>query len=291
MATVSEENQTGAIQEVVLDKEKKPKKEKQKKEKKPKKEVKLNHGITGAGEDYTVYVLDAKERMLAIMVGGLLGFVACYFYFNNIAISVVIGAIAAYEAIPVYTKMKLNKRKEELRLQFRDLLESLSNSYTVGMTSSRAFHAAYEDMKVEHGPDAYITKEMELICLAHDNQGYEIKNLLLDFAKRSGLDDIKSFAGVFDISTDLGGNIAKVIRETRDMISDKIEVELEIQTMVTGQRNQLNVLAIMPFVVSIVSRSFSSDDSNPIVIVLKLVALGMFVFAYWMGNKIVDIKV
>ena len=117
--------------------------------------------------------------------------------------------------------------------------------------------------------------------------------MLNDFATRSGIDDIRSFAGVLEVSTDLGGNIAQVIRETRDMISDKIEIEMEIQTMVTGQKNQLNVLAIMPLVMSLLTRSFNTGDGGGgmLVIIVKIFALGLFVFAYWMGTRIVDIKV
>ena len=93
------------------------------------------------------------------------------------------------------------------------------------------------------------------------------------------------------MSSNLGGDIAKVIRETRDMISDKLEVELEIQTMVTGQKNQLNILAIMPLVMALLTRSFGTGSAGAIVITVKVIALVMFVFAYWMGLKITNIKV
>ena len=146
-------------------------------------------------------------------------------------------------------------------------------------------------MIAEHGEDSYIVKEVWLICTAYKNQGIEIKELLKDFAQRSGIDDIRSFAGVFEVSTDLGGNIAKVIRETRDMISDKIEVELEIQTMVTSQKNQLNILAVMPIVMSLLTRTFETDSGSTLTIIVKVIALGLFIFAYWWGTKIVDIKV
>ena len=267
----------------------KPKK--QKKEKKSKKKVVLNKGITGVGMDYTVYVMDFKQKLLAVVAGFGIGFGASYVYFDSKVLGIIIGLLLAYKAIDIYRNSLLRKRSNELRVQFRDLLESLSNSYTVGMTANRAFHAAYSDMVVEHGADAYITKELQLICSAHDNQGIEIKDLLNDFSVRSGLDDVKSFAGVFDVSSNLGGDVAKVIRETRDMISDKIEIELEIQTMVTGQRNQLNVLAVMPLVMSILTRSFGDGSVNALVIGVKLFALAIFVFAYWWGTKIVDIKV
>lgn len=264
-----------------------------KKEKKPKKnQVVENRGITGEGTDYTVYILTSKQKLMAILIGFLIGYIAGYVYFDNSTVGLIVGLVAGYKAISIYRNKLFHDRKKELRLQFRDLLESLSNSFTVGRTASGAFESAYSDMIVEHGENAYIVKEIYLICMAYKNQGIEIKNLLNDFAERSGIDDIRSFAGVFEVSTDLGGNVAKVIRETRDMISDKIEIELEIQTMVTGQKNQLNVLAIMPLVMSLLTRSFSTGDgSQALVIGVKIFALGLFVFAYWMGTKIVDIKV
>lgn len=268
----------------------KPKKEKKIKEKKP--QVVENHGITGIGTDYTVYILSNSQKLLALAAGLMIGFVASYIYFDNTIVSVLVGLAVAYKAPAIYANSLFRKRQRDLRIQFRDMLESLSNSYTVGMTANRAFHAAYSDMAVEHGPDAWITKELQLICSAHDNQGIEIKDMMNDFAQRSGIDDVRSFAGVFDVSSDLGGDIAKVVRETRDMIGDKIEVELEIQTIVTAQKNQLNILAVMPLVMSLLTRSFESGGGGGMIVVLiKLAALGLFVFAYWMGTKIVDIKV
>ncbi len=271
---------------------KKEKKEKKQKEKKSsKKKIELNYGITGAGTDYTVYVLTALQKMLAVMCGFVIGYGASYIYYSSSALGIIVGLVCAYKAIAIYRNMLQRKRLSDLRLQFRDLLESLSNSYTVGMTANRAFHSAYSDMVTEHGEGSYIAKELYLLCSAHDNQGLEIKDLLNDFAARSGIDDIKSFASVFDVSTELGGDVAKVIRETRDIIGDKLEVELEIQTMVTGQKNQLNILAIMPLVMSLLTRSFGDGTVDMLTIIVKTIALGLFVFAYWMGTKIVDIKV
>lgn len=267
------------------------KKEKETKTKKKKNKVVLNRGISGAGTDYTVYVMTPVQKLLTVIVGFAIGFVAAYIYLNNIPLGIVIGAIAGWKAIDIYSNKRLVQRQRDLRLQFRDMLESLSNSYTVGMTASRAFHNAYNDMITEHGKDALITKELQLICAMHDGQGVEIKDMVLDFANRSGLDDVRSFASVYDVATDLGGDIGKVIRETRDMIGDKIEIELEIQTMVTGQKNQLNILAVMPLLMAFLTKTFSTGEQTTLVIIVKLVALVLFVFAYWLGTRIVDIKV
>ena len=265
------------------------KKEKEPKQKKNK--VVINRGISGAGTDYRVYILTPVQRILAMAVGFAVGFAAAYIYFDFIPLGIVVGAVAGWKAIDIYANKLFVRRQRELRLQFRDLLESLSNSYTVGMTASRAFHNAYSDMVTEHGKDAVITKELQLICAMHDGQGVEIKDMVNDFAERSGLDDVRSFASVYDVATDLGGDVAKVIRETRDMIGDKIEIELEIQTMITGQRSQLNILAIMPIVMAFLTKTFSDGPPTTLTIVVKIIALVLFVFAYWLGTKIVDVKV
>lgn len=264
---------------------------KEKAPKKKKKKAVINKGISGAGTDYTVYVMSGGEKLVAVVIGFAVGFAAAYVYLSNIPLGIIIGAIAGWKAIDIFSKKRQTERQRNLRLQFRDLLESLSNSYTVGMTASRAFHNAYNDMVTEHGKDALISKELQLICAMHDGQGVEIKDMVTDFANRSGLDDVRSFASVYDVATDLGGDIGKVIRETRDMIGDKIEIELEIQTMVTGQKNQLNILAVMPLLMAFLTKTFSNGDPSTLVIIVKLIALVLFVFAYWLGTKIVDIKV
>lgn len=251
-----------------------------------------NKGITGNGTDYTYYKLNSSEKIKAVLAGILIGFIASYIYFNIKILSLIIALVCGYKAIEIYRHMLFKKRNRELRLQFRDLLESLSNSYTVGMTANRAFHTAYEDMKIEHGENAYITQELYLICNAHDLQGFEIKDGVKDFAERSGLDDAINFAGVFEISSELGGDVARIIRETRDMIGEKVEIEMEIQTMVTGQKNQLNVLAVMPFIMVLLTKSFNTGGGeSSLTVIVKIIAMVLFIFAYWLGTKIVNIKV
>lgn len=264
------------------------KKEKTPKEKKAK--VVINRGITGQGTDYSVYVMSGGETTFAMIIGFVVGFGACYLYFGMMAISIIFGIITSFIAIRVMRNSKQQNRSNELRLQFRDLLESLSNSFTVGKNASAAFVSAYDDMYVEHGPKAYITKELALINSAHTNQGYEIGELLVDFANRSGSEDVRSFSSVFGVCTNLAGDVGRVVRETRDIINDKIEVELEIQTMVKGQKSQLNILAVMPILVGVLMRVTNMVSNGPLVIAIKAGALVLFGFAYWLGTKITDIK-
>lgn len=270
----------------------KEQREKKQKAKKSKKEKYVEyHGLTGDAVDYHVYKLSVSETILAALVGGSAGFAAAYIYFGNFIVSFLVALVVAWKAIPLYRNRLQKKRVDALTLQFRDMLESLSNSYTVGRNANDAFTDALEDMRAEHGEDAYITKELQLIRNARDMYGIEIRDLVVDLGKRSGIDDINSFSSVFAISSDLGGDVGKVIRETRDIISDKIEIQMEIQTMVTSQKNELNIMAIMPFVVVFATNMLVSAPNNILVLGIKLVALAIFVGSYFMGSKIVQIKI
>ena len=86
-----------------------------------------------------------------------------------------------------------NQRLKSLREQFKDLLESLSASYSAGRNTPDAFQDACNDMISIYGEESDIVRELELICTGLNNN-INIEVLLTDFAERSGLDDVMSFA-------------------------------------------------------------------------------------------------
>lgn len=80
-----------------------------------------------------------------------------------------------------------------------------------------------------YGENADIVQELKIILMGI-NSNINIETMLADFADRSELNDIKSFADVFEVSVKQGGNIKDIISATRDIINDKIEIEMEIGT-------------------------------------------------------------
>ena len=51
-----------------------------------------------------------------------------------------------------------------------------------------------------------------------------IEALLSNFAQRSGVEDIENFANVFATCYRKGGNIKEIIKNTAEIIGDKIEI-------------------------------------------------------------------
>ena len=250
-------------------------------------------GITGIGEDYNVYVLSITERITGYFIGLTAGFLATQIMFGSWLASILIGAVIGIFAVPIYRKYLQNKRKRNMLLQFRDILDSLSNSFSSGKNTPGAFADAFADMQTMHGENAPLTKELSIIILGLQNN-YIIEDLLKDMSRRCGIDDINSFAETFSVCNRLGGNLKKIVSESRDIISDKIEIEMEIQTVVSANKNEINIMSVMPFVIILMMGLLGEESitaNTPLNVIVKIIAIGMFVIAYALGRKITDIKV
>jgi len=63
-----------------------------------------------------------------------------------------------------------------------------------------------------------------------------IEDALEDLAKRSHLEDIQNFTDVFQNLQENGGNLVNVIRNSTNIINDKIEIKEEINTLLAAKK-------------------------------------------------------
>lgn len=252
----------------------------------------IKTGITGEGQDYNIYIMNRNEKVAAYLLGFAAGFLGAQIMFENIWASVIIGVLIGFFTQPIVNSFLFNRRKKTILLQFRDLMDSMSNSFSAGKNTPDAFADAQHDMQLSYGNDAIITKEVTIILNGlHSN--FTIEVLLKDLAERTGIQDIKSFADTFSVCNRLGGNLKKIVADTRDIIGNKIEIEMEIQTIVTSNKNEMNIMCIMPFVIvlsmHLVGTAVSAN--TPANIMSKLFALVLLAVSYAVGKRITDIKV
>lgn len=249
-------------------------------------------GLVGEATDYNVYYPDKKEKILWFIIGMIVSGVVLYIFYESIIASIVIGAVCGLIFIPLRTKQVIKKRQQKLNNQFRSLLDALSTSIGAGKNMYDSFSNASEDLAVQFTADSDIVKEVNLIRSGIDNN-IQIETLLLNFAERSGLDDVKNFANVFATCYKKGGNIKDVIKNTASIIGDKIEIQMELETMVAGQKNEQNIMLVMPVVFIVVLKTMGGeliDLSSPVGILSVSISLLMFVVAYFVSKKILDIK-
>ena len=275
-----------------MSKKKKEIKEEKKKKNRKKTEYIPLRGILGNATDYNIYPMNLKERAIGFFMGFAGGFVVIYVFFRVYVMSIAGGILMGYLFQKPFQNILIKRRKRTLLLQFKDMLEALSASYSAGMNTQTAFADAGKDLENIYGKKADITKEIQIINVGIKNN-FIVEELLFDFAKRSGLEDIESFANIFSICNRQGANLKKVISDSRDIINDKIEIEIEIDTMLAGNRNQLNIMMVMPLIIMLSLSgmgTMSAVTNNSVNVIVKIGVLILFAIAYKMGRKIVDIK-
>ncbi len=259
--------------------------------------------------NYRVYVMKAGEKLLYSFIAFVLaGMVGLIFYgglfkkdgestlttlISNVVTFCLIGAIGIKIIVPAMRERLRKKRLKTLRLQFREFLTALSNSLSGGMNVPDALEHAYQDLVGQFSADAYIAQEVQEILQGVRNN-IPVEEMLADFGKRSGVEDISNFAVVFATCYRTGGNIKSVVRRTTDIISEKMIVEEEIQTAMTSNKTQLYFMTVLPigltFIMRMLSSEFSESFASPLGIVVLSIAVCFFIAAYKMGQKIMDIK-
>ena len=247
------------------------------------------------GTDYNEYYMNPAEWLLYAVLAGAVLFLVGYIFYQHIILS---GVLALGGVL--YPKMRkkqiIKARKNKLNLQFKDMLYSLSSAVGAGNSVERALSVTLEDMRQQYNdPNAFIIKELELMVsrIALNNT---IEDVLNDFAERSHLEDIQTFANIFEISKRTGGNLIEIIRNTTQIIADKIETQTEIETIISGQQMEQKVLLVMPFALVFFMTKAGSGFMDPIFTTLagRLIATAslaiILVGALW-SKKIADIKI
>ncbi len=278
-----------------------------KKEKEPKY---IKSPMGNSMPNYKVYVPGKMEGIFVCIVLFLVGGAAGLIFYGGlfkvdgeatnatqIADTVVfagVGLIAAKSFFPIYIQSRLNKQKHTLKLQFKDMLLSLSASISAGSNIQSAFENALNDLKVQYKETDFIVREMqEILSGVAQNINFEV--MIRDFGNRSDNEDVVAFADVFEICYRKGGSMQSVIQRTYQLVSEKTAVTDEIETKLTSNKMQHNAMSVMPIVVvamlKFTNDTFAENFATPIGIIVNVVAMGIFIASYRYGLKICDVKV
>ena len=259
--------------------------------------------------NYQQYYMSAKEKILYFLlvfaIGGLVGLV---FYgglfksdgertlatlISNVVVFCLVGGIAAKVFVPAIRASLKEKRDKALRKQFMNMLESLVASLSAGNTMADAMRNARNDLLNQYTEKDYIIIELTEI-LNGVNNGLTMEEMLVSFGERSANEDIQNFSNVVGNCYRMGGNFKDVVRKTRDIISDKVAIESEIETKLASNKLQLNAMSVMPIalvgLLKLSSASFAENLSSFLGVVVTTVAIALFVGAYFWGQKIIDVR-
>ena len=201
--------------------------------------------------DYSVTPNGFPQHTLSFLIGFLLGFVVLFVYYKLVFLSIIGGAIFGAVYISIGAQSAINKRIKRLRIQFKDLLEALSVAMRAGNPPLKALQSAREDLLLIYPETNDIIIEIDIMLSLFAN-AVPLAEALHDFAQRSGLEDIESFASIYQTIEGKSSRADEIVRQTQSIIGDKMEIEMEIETLMASAKNEMNIMTMMPLIILLI---------------------------------------
>ncbi len=244
--------------------------------------------------DYAEYHFSLRQGMLACLEGAAVVVMIGYFFYQS--------WIACIFLFPVFVffirekKRELaKKRRQELSLQFKDLVLALSANVKAGYSMENALRESCRDMELLYSADSPVCMEVRHMLRGLENN-VVLEKLLYDLGVRSHVPDIMQFADVFLIAKRSGGNLTEILEKTAAIIEQKMETDKEIQLMISSKKLEQKIMNLVPFLIifyiGTTSKGFFDVLYHNVVGVAVMTGCLLFYgAAYLFSKRIVEIEV
>lgn len=235
-----------------------------------------------------------KKEILNIACGlGILMVVAMIFYQSLLAVVFMLPLM-----LPILRRNHIRqeeKRRRDLTVQFRELMNSVLSAMRAGYSAENAFREGYDDMVFLYGSDAPVSQGLLRICRGLDSH-IPLERLLKNFAEDSEVEEIMEFADVFTIAKRSGGDMAQILGRCARQIQNRLDVETEISLLMSARRMEQRIMDVVPFFIilyiGMTSRGFFNVlyHNLPGMIIMTICLL-VYILAFYLSERIVAIRV
>ena len=247
--------------------------------------------INNSMPDYRIYRMNFGEALTGITAGAAILTAITYLFFWNYKIALIAlipGGIAGFK---IYKDSLRKKRSAKLLEQFSEFLEGLDSALSTGNVVFDALRICHGQLCNSYGKDSFICKEIERMILGVIN-GWQLFDMMNDFADRSGMEDIRSFADVFAVTVSRGGNVKEAVAYSRRTIGEKIEAEMNIKTRLESGRQELRIMMVLPLIILLMtSETNISMGGSGTFFIVKCIVMVMYVSAYFIGRRLLNVKI
>lgn len=244
--------------------------------------------------DYSVSPAVLGDHIVAFLVGFVAGFAVLFIFYQVLFLGLAGGLVVGVVNIFASAQGAIKKRMMKLRTEFFDLLEAMSVAMRAGNPMLKALMSAREDLIMIYPEDSDIIIELDLI-INRFNNAVSLSDSFADFAQRSGLEDVESFASIYATIEGKSSRADEIIRETQQIIADKMAIEMEIETMMTSAKSEATIMQFMPLVIlliiSLAGAGFMDAlYTTPVGRIVATFGLVMFCVSFLLSRKFSNIK-
>ncbi len=169
--------------------------------------------------------------------------IAFLFYESAAGLLVVLAVFPA--ALVRVRHSSCEQQQRELKRQFKECIRVLTASLYAGYSVENAFGAAQKELEQLLGDQADMCRELRQIN-GQLKLNIPVDGLIESLAWRSGVEEIATFGQVFAYARHNGSNFTRILRDASERITDKLELEREIQTMIAAKQMEQRIMNLIP---------------------------------------------
>ncbi|MDF3001002.1 MAG: hypothetical protein K0Q48_1121 [Bacillota bacterium] len=246
-------------------------------------------------DHYHIYRLNHSEFVKFMLLCGIGLATLSFLFYQSIALSM-LSLPASWFFLPWYRTSLADKRRKEIKEQFRDVLYSISASIAAGRQMSGALLETAANLKMIYGESALIVRELELMSKRINEYRESEEEILQDFAYRTEVEDIADFVDIYMTCRKTGGDLIRVLGKASEMITDKITIEKEINTITAQKRFETKILTAIPILIILFLQLISPEYISSLYEgitgrLLMTTALGGIGASYYISSKLTRIEV
>lgn len=245
-------------------------------------------------KNYWQQDIQKHEYLKAILQGILLiGMVSYLFYGTFLGAILLSPYLIRY--LKSWKKEIIKKKQQSFRAQFKEAILSISAALSVGYSVENAMREAVKDLRNIYKKEELILRELAFM-LRQLQMNMTAEHVLQEFAGRTGDEDVQTFVTVFAMAKRSGGDTMEIIRNAVRQMSEKIDVEREIVTIMSAKKLEFRIMTLIPFgMILYLKISFPEFldvlYGNLLGIAVMTVCLLIYLVAYEGGKRMVEIEV
>lgn len=233
-----------------------------------------------------------KKIIRIIIVSYLLVLIYFILLTSNILFSILVSLISII-LLPYYKKHLEKLKRDRMLQEFQDFIYLLDGSLKSGKSFDNALTEVKFSLYNMYGDDTLLSKELDKIIYWNKiGINYGKGFMLLEDEYQIGF--FKEFGNILGITRNKGGNLKEVLEHTNNILSERLEVEREIKTLLAKQRIEVLILRVIPFIMLLAFRFLYPE----IIIFLTSNIIGIFTFlgvgllfalSFFISNKFMEV--
>lgn len=234
------------------------------------------------------------EYVRAVVQGVVLIGIVSYLFYGTFLGAILLSPYLVWY-LKSWQKQTIQKKKQEFQLEFKEALLSMSAALNVGYSVENAMQETWKDLQLMYKKEETIVREFRYMVRQLEMK-LAVERILQEFANRTGDEEVQTFVTVFSMAKRSGGDMVEIIRNAAYQIGEKIDVKKEINTMMAAKKLEFKIMCAVPFaMIGYLRISFPSFMGvlygNVLGIMIMTICLLIYVAAFEMGKKIVEIEV